>query len=74
MNTKDYLRQGYRQLSDPNFYSKIDHDPTAEVIGKINNILSKMKQTKTLSDKSIKFLCPENTNNLPKIHKKGIPG
>ena len=76
MNTKDYLTEGYRQLSDSNFYSKIDHDPTAEIIDKI---LSKMKQTKTLSDKNIELLSPENTKEgkvylLPKIHKKGIPG
>ena len=28
MNTEDYLREGYRQVIDPKFYTKLDHDPT----------------------------------------------
>ena len=28
MNTTDYLREGYRQLSDPKFYQKLKEDPT----------------------------------------------
>ena len=31
MNTTDYLREGYRQLSDPKFYTKIGHDSTEQV-------------------------------------------
>ena len=31
MNTTDYLREGYKQLSDSNYYTKLDHDPTTEI-------------------------------------------
>ena len=31
MNTTDYLREGYRQLSDPRFYTKLGHDSTEQV-------------------------------------------
>ena len=38
MNTKDYLREGYHQLSDPNFYCKLDHDDH-----EVDETLSQMK-------------------------------
>ena len=31
MNTTDYLREGYRQLSDPTFYTPLKNDPTKRV-------------------------------------------
>ena len=43
MDTKDYLREGYRKLSDSNFYTKLDHDPTVEISEKINCTLKKMR-------------------------------
>ena len=79
MNSKDYLREGYRQLSDQNFYNKIDHDPTPETSSKISQILLKMKQENHISEKNFEFLNPTDCQEgkfylLPKIHKKGIPG
>ena len=31
MNTIDYLREGYRQLNDSNFYTKLKKDPTQKI-------------------------------------------
>ena len=42
MNKDDYLREGYRQLSDSNFYEKIDTDPTDTLASQVKQILSKM--------------------------------
>ena len=79
MNNKDYLREGYRQLSDTNFYTKINNDPTKTVTEKIDTVLTEMKNRKIISSKNYDFLKPTNTKEgkfylLPKIHKKGIPG
>ena len=79
MNTKDYLREGYRQVLDTNFYTKIDHDPTKEVSEKISSKLQQMKERGLITDKNYEYLNPKNCINgqfylLPKIRKKGIPG
>ena len=43
MNTTNYLREGYRQLSDDKFYTKLPHDPTEKVVQSVRNMLSKIK-------------------------------
>ena len=47
MNTTDYLREGYRQLSDGNFYVKIGEDPTEQIIDKICKVLTEIKKFQT---------------------------
>ena len=79
MNATDYLREGYRQLSDPKFYQALNHDPTSEVATKIKIIIDKMLEKELISIKIAQFLCPPDTKPgrfylLPKVHKKGIPG
>ena len=79
MNTIDYLREGYRQLSDPNFYSKIDHDPTSTISEKTCKVLTEMKNCKMLTDKNFDFLNIQEPKAggfylLPKIHEKQLPG
>ena len=37
MNRDDYIKEGIRQLSDANFYVKLDHDPTTDNINEIHN-------------------------------------
>jgi hypothetical protein len=39
MNTTDYLREGYKQLDDANFYQKLHNDPSKEIAIKINKII-----------------------------------
>ena len=79
MNTADYLREGYRQLSDTKFYIKLEHDPTEEVAEKVTKTLTQMKQKGLISNKNFEHLNPVNCTEgrfymLPKIHKKGVPG
>ena len=78
MNTKDYLQEGYRQVLDKDFYTKIDHDPTNEASEKITEKLIQMKAKSLISEKNLDYLKPTNCKHgqfylLPKIHKKGIP-
>ena len=49
MNTTDYLREGYRQLSDPNFYTKIREDPTEKISDRICKVLTQMKNLKLIT-------------------------
>ena len=79
MNTEDYLREGYRQVLDRKFYTKIEHDPTPEVSQKITEKLIQMKSKGLISEKNFEFLKPTYCKHgqfylLPKTHKKGIPG
>ena len=53
MNTTDYLREGYRQLNDPKFYTKLDHDPTQRIGQKITDTLTKMYNKGLISDKNL---------------------
>ena len=53
LNSTDYLREGYRQLSDPMFYQKIDHDPTEKVGEKIDQCLLKMKHNGLITEKTL---------------------
>ena len=76
----NYLKEGYRQLFYPNFYTKIGEDPTCmEGSSKITNILTEIKNRKIITDRNFEYLNPTNTREgkfylLSKIQKKGIPG
>ena len=79
MNTTDYLREGYRQLSDGNFYTKLKDDPTIDLSKKICQVLTDMKNVNLITEKNFNYLNIDNPKSgrfylLPKIHKKGIPG
>ena len=41
MSRDDYMTEGIRQLSDANFYVKLDYDPTPNHIDEIHNTLLK---------------------------------
>ena len=79
MNTTDYLREGYRQLSDPTFYTPLKNDPTKTVSEKITQTLITMRNKGLISEENLDHLTPTNCTIgqfylLPKIHKKNIPG
>ena len=79
MNTTDYLREGYRQLSDRNFYIKIREDPTEKISEKICKVLIEIKNLKLITEKNFEFPNIKNLTAgrfylLPKIHKKQVPG
>ena len=44
MSRDDYSKEGIRQLSDANFYVKLDYDPTPNHIDEIHNTLLKALQ------------------------------
>ena len=79
MNTTDYLREGYRQLQDTNFYQKIPNDITDQISDKIANQLAKMRSLNLITEENFEYLNIKNPTearfyHLPKIHKKNIPG
>ena len=79
MNTTDYLKEGYRQLSDTNFYTKLTQDPTLDISKKICQVLTEMKNLKVITEKNFYFLNLSNPKDgrfylLPKTNKKHVPG
>ena len=79
MNTTDYLREGYRQLTDIKYYTKLPDDPTDNIAQKVRETLAQMRQKGLISDKNFEHLAPVDCTEarfymLPKIHKKGVPG
>ena len=56
MNTTDYLKEGYRQLGDKNFYTKLKEDPTMDISKKICDVLTEMKTLKLISQKNFDYL------------------
>ena len=79
MNTTDYLREGYRQLNDSNFYTKLKGDPTHKISDKICQTLTQMKNCKLITEKNFDYLDIKDPKAgrfylLPKIHKKQVPG
>ena len=79
MNTTDYLREGYRQLQDENFYQRIEEDMTNKISDTIAEELVKMRSLNLITEKNFDYLNITNPKEarfylLPKIHKKDIPG
>ena len=56
MNTTDYLREGYRQLGDTNFYTKLKNDPTDSVSDKITRTLIEMKNKGYITEENLDHL------------------
>ena len=52
MNRRDYIREGYRQLSDSNFYTKLDNDPTDKVTQKVTAIMQDMLDNNLITEKN----------------------
>ena len=79
MNRLDYLKEAYRQLGDPNFYQKLDHNPTKEYMKDVNNQVEDMYQNgeidETVKDYlMVKTLRTPEFYTIPKIHKTPIKG
>ena len=73
MSRDDYIKEGIRQLSDANFYVKLDYDPTPNHIDEIHNTLLKALQRDEITKKIFEFLVPTDCTTpawyfLPKIH------
>ena len=79
MNTKDYIKEGLRQLSDTNFYQELPRNPTQRTSTEIQRFLAFIKDRNLLPKEHIAFLTPKNPRTplfymLPKIHKPNNPG
>ena len=70
----DYLKEGYRQLSDSNFYSHQEHDLTERHMKEVSNRVEDMFQDGEI-DVSVKLYLQDGQCKtagfylLPKIHK-----
>ena len=68
MSRDDYIKEGIRQLSDANFYVKLDHDPTPNHIDEIHNTLLKALQRDEITQKRF-----SSFSFLPTVpHQHGI--
>ena len=79
MNTTDYLREGYRQLGDTKYNTKLADDPTDKIAQGVRDTLKLVRQKGLISEKNFDHLATEHCTEarfymLPKIHKKGVPG
>jgi hypothetical protein len=77
-NRMDYLREGYRQLSDVNAYQALDHDPTEEFRREINNQIEDIYQSGEIDERVRNYLIEPTSKAarlyfLPKIHKGTLP-
>ena len=79
MDTKDYLYEGFRQLSDTNFYQAVEYDLTPVHETKVNRLVQSLFNNKLITKRGKRHLWAEHCTTarfylLPKIHKKSIPG
>ena len=77
-NRNDYLREGYRQLCDSNFYTRLDHCPTKDFNIEIGFALQTMLYNNEIDETVHEYLtsCNLRTSEfylLPKIHKGTSP-
>ena len=78
MNREDYLKEGYRQLSDVKFYRVLNEDPTERHRIEVNNMLEDMKQNGEIDETTQLYLSNKACRTsefymLPKIHKGQTP-
>jgi hypothetical protein len=77
-NLEDYINEGYRQLSDTNFYRETKDDLTHLHNDLISKLVDYLENEGEISKKCASYL--KNTNPrtsqlylLPKVHKKKLP-
>ena len=75
MNTLDYINEGFRQLSDSNFYIETDTDLTSTHTQDINQFVQELLDNEEIDDKCHSFLTIKKERTslfymLPKIHKR----
>ena len=79
LDSKDYLEEGVRQLSDEKYYEKLDHNPTKEHEEIVRTTIDRLVEEDEISEETAKKLYPSNSRTLlfyllPKVHKEGCPG
>jgi len=78
MNTTDYITEAHRQLSDTNFYEKVDTDLTEKHNTTVHKAVNTMLDQGDITQKTSDYLKVKNPKTarfylLPKIHKNKIP-
>ena len=73
------MDEANRQLTNPDHYVKLDHNPTTEHAALVENAIDNLKLDGKLDEKMANQLKPKNPRTprmylLPKIHKPGNPG
>ena len=73
-----YIQEAERQLSDTNFYQRVDHDLTmehqAEVVSVVEDAITKGELPASASNLIVDHPRTSRFYLLPKIHKPGNPG
>ena len=73
-----YIQEAERQLSDTNYYQRVDHDLTmehqAEVISVVEDAIKKGELPASASNLIVDHSRTSRFYLLPKIHKPGNPG
>ena len=75
MDRKDYLLEGYKQLSDRTFYMRVKEDLTTKHVKEINDLIEDTYQNTEIDESVRDYLMEKNIKTarfylLPKIHKK----
>lgn len=75
MDRQDYLYEGYKQLSDTNYYTKLDRPMYKDTVPLIEKIVNSLHNKKFINNKQKQFLLSNQEPRarrfylLPKIHK-----
>jgi peptide-methionine (R)-S-oxide reductase len=77
-NIDDYIQEGYRQLSDLNFYRETKDDLTHLHNELITNLIDYLEREGEISKRCANYLKNQNPRTsqlylLPKVHKKKLP-
>ena len=78
MDRIDYLKEGYRQLSDTKYYTRLEYEPTADFRKEVAGFVEDMKQNGEIDDTVQTYLMHDTYRTpqlylLPKIHKGKNP-
>ena len=80
LDKQAYIREGMRQLDDPDVYVLLDHDPTEEMIMKVNLKVQECFNKGNIDEKTRDYLMASEDARagrfylIPKLHKQGCPG
>ena len=78
MSKEAYMTEAYRQLTNQQYYCKLEEDPSEDHANKIKDLVQEMYQNGHLDKDTFKYLTPKNPKiarfyHQPKIHKPTIP-
>ena len=77
-NTEDYIKEGYRQLRNPNFYCEVTHDLTETHNTHVRDLIANLVENGEITEQCADYLFIEKARTphlylLPKIHKGTTP-